>query len=92
MWYTMEKLAGDLLSELKFVEVSILPTLFIHFVQHRLGELRSRYLGIKGLIYNILGKDGWERTAWSMIIIEAKDRILVTLVTICCNFKSYPCL
>ena len=45
----MEKLAGDLLFGLKFVKLSILPTLFIHFVQHRLGELRSRYLGIKGL-------------------------------------------
>ena len=48
MWYTMKKLAGDLLFGLKFVKLSILPTLFIHFVEHRLGELRSRYLGIKG--------------------------------------------
>ena len=45
----MEKLAGDLLFGSKFVKLSILPTLFIHFVQHRLRELRSRYLGIKGL-------------------------------------------
>ena len=41
--YIMEKLAGDLLFGLKFVKLSILPTLFIHFVYHMLGELRSRY-------------------------------------------------
>ena len=32
MLYTMEKLAGDLLLGLKFVKLSILPTLFIQFV------------------------------------------------------------
>ena len=47
--YSGEKLAGDLLFGLKFVKLSILPTLFIHFVWHSLGELRSRYLGIKRL-------------------------------------------
>ena len=41
VWYSMEKLAGDLLFGLMFVKLSILPTLFIHFVYHRLGELRS---------------------------------------------------
>ena len=39
----MENLAGDLLLGLKFVKLSILPTLFIHFVQGRLRELRSGY-------------------------------------------------
>ena len=34
---------------LKFVKLSTLPTLFTHFALHRLGELKSRYLGIKGL-------------------------------------------
>ena len=48
VWYSMENLAGDLLFGLKFVKLSILPTFFIHFVEHRLGELRSRYLGMKG--------------------------------------------
>ena len=47
VWYSMEKLAGDLLSGLKLVKPSILQTVFIHFVYHRLGELRSRYWGIK---------------------------------------------
>ena len=32
VWYSMENLAGDLLFGLKFVKLSILPTLFIHFV------------------------------------------------------------
>ena len=32
LWYSKENLAGDLLFGLKFVEPSILPTLFIHFV------------------------------------------------------------
>ena len=50
----MEKLAGDLLFGLKFVKLSILPTLFIHFVWHRLGELRSRYLRIKGLTKSLI--------------------------------------
>ena len=45
----MEKLAGDLLFGLKLVKLSILPTLFIQFVYSSLGELRSRYLGFKGL-------------------------------------------
>ena len=40
VWYSMEKLAGDLLLGSKFVQLSILPTLFIHFVQSSLGELR----------------------------------------------------
>ena len=44
----MENLAGDLLLGLKFVKLPILPTLFIHFGQGRLGELRSGYLGLKG--------------------------------------------
>ena len=38
---------GDLLLGLKVVLLPILPTLFIHFLQGRLGELRSGYLGIK---------------------------------------------
>ena len=46
VWYSMEELAGDLLFGLKLVKLSILPTLFIHFVQGRLGELRSVYLGL----------------------------------------------
>ena len=37
----MENLAGDHLLGLKFVKLSILPTLFTQFVQGRLGELRS---------------------------------------------------
>ena len=49
VWYSMENLAGDVLLGLKLVKLSILPTLFIHFVKHGLGELSSRYLGIKGL-------------------------------------------
>ena len=51
----MENLVGDLLFGFKFVKLSILPTLFIHFVWHRLGELMSRYLGIKGLNFEIGG-------------------------------------
>ena len=51
VWYIMENLAGDLLLGLKFVKLSILPSLFIHFVEGRLGELRSGYLGLKGLTY-----------------------------------------
>ena len=47
VWYSMEKLADDLLFGLKLVKLSILLTLFSHFVQSRLGELRSRYLGLK---------------------------------------------
>ena len=31
VWYSMEKLGGDLLFGLKFVKLSTLPTLFIHF-------------------------------------------------------------
>ena len=31
------------------VKLPILPTLFIHFVQGRLGELRSGCLGLEGL-------------------------------------------
>ena len=46
----MEKLAGDLLLGFKFVKLPILPTLFIQFVQSRLGELGSGYLGLEGLI------------------------------------------
>ena len=46
----MEKLAGDLLLELKFVKLEILSTSFIHFLYDKLGELRSRSLGLKGLI------------------------------------------
>ena len=42
----MENSAGDLLLGLKFVQLPILPTLFIHFVQGRLEELRSGYLGL----------------------------------------------
>ena len=44
VWYNMEKLEADLLLRLKFVKLSILPTLFIHIVYGRLGELGSRYL------------------------------------------------
>ena len=46
----MEKLAGDLLLEPKFVELEILSTSFIHFLYDKLGELRSRSLVLKGLI------------------------------------------
>ena len=52
VWYSMENLAGDLLLGLKFVKLSILPTMFIHFVQGRLGELRSGYLVLEGLRVN----------------------------------------
>ena len=47
VWYSMEKLADDLLFGLKFVKLSVLPTIFIHFVWGRLGELRSGYWGLK---------------------------------------------
>ena len=50
--YSMESLAGDLLLGLKFVQLPILPTLFIQFGQGRLGELRSEYFGLKGLSRN----------------------------------------
>ena len=43
----MEKLAADLLFGLKLVKLSILPMLFIKFVWGRLGELRSRFKGLK---------------------------------------------
>ena len=43
----MEKLAGDLLLGLKFLRLEILPTSFIDFLYEGLGELRSRYLGLK---------------------------------------------
>ena len=46
----MENLAGDLLLGLKFVKLPILPKLFIHFVQSRMGELRSQYWGLKCLV------------------------------------------
>ena len=45
---SMEKLAGDLLLELKFVDLEILSTSFIYFLTEELGELRSRSLGLKG--------------------------------------------
>ena len=45
----MGNLAGDLLLGLKFAKLPILPTLFLHLVQDRLGELRSGYLGFEGL-------------------------------------------
>ena len=45
----MEKLAGDLLLELKFVKLEIFPTSFIDFLYEELGELRLRSLGLKGL-------------------------------------------
>ena len=32
VWYSVEKLAGDLFLGLKFVKLSILPILFRHFV------------------------------------------------------------
>ena len=51
--YSMEKLAGDLLLGLKFVKLDILSISFINFLQIKLGESRSRYLGIKGLTYRI---------------------------------------
>ena len=45
----MEKLAGDLLLGLKFVKLEILSTSFIDFLYNKLGELRLRSLGLKGL-------------------------------------------
>ena len=48
-WCSMEKLAGDLLLELKFVRLEIISTSFIDFLYEDLEELRSRYLGPKGL-------------------------------------------
>ena len=60
----MENLAGDLLFGLKFVKLSILPTLFIHFVWHRSGELRSRYLRINQTVISCccFGKFGSVRS------------------------------
>ena len=52
VWYSMENLAGDLLLGLKFVKLSILPTMFVHFVHGRLGELRSGSLVLEGLRVN----------------------------------------
>ena len=49
MWYSMEKLAGDLLLGLKFVKLEILSTSFIDFLYEELGELGSRSLGLQGL-------------------------------------------
>ena len=46
----MENLAGDLLLGLKFVKLEILSTSFIDFLYEELGELRSRSLGLKGII------------------------------------------
>ena len=48
----MEKLAGDLLLGLQFVKLEILSTSFIDFLHDKLGELRSRYLGLEGLKKN----------------------------------------
>ena len=45
----MEKLAGDLLLELKFVRLEILLPSFIDFLYEELGELRSSFLGLKRL-------------------------------------------
>ena len=44
----MEKLAGDLLLELKFVRLEVLLTSFIDFLYEELGELRSKSLALKG--------------------------------------------
>ena len=44
----LEKLAGDLLLELKFVRLEVLLTSFIDFLYEELGELRSKYLALKG--------------------------------------------
>ena len=57
----MEKLAGDLLLGLKFVKLEILSTSFIDFLYEELGELRSRSLGLKGLLQEV--KLVWEREA-----------------------------
>ena len=46
----MEKLAGDLLLGLKFVKLEILSTSSIDFLYDKLGELRSRALGLKVVI------------------------------------------
>ena len=40
----MEKLAGDLLLELKFVKLEILSTSFIDFLYDELGELRLKFV------------------------------------------------
>ena len=45
---SMKKLAGDLLLGLKFVKLEILSTSFIDFLYDKLGELRSRSLGVMG--------------------------------------------
>ena len=44
----LEKLAGDLLLELKFVRLEVLLTSFIDFLYEELGELRSQSLALKG--------------------------------------------
>ena len=46
------EIAGDLLLGLKFVKPEILSTSFIDFLHDKLGELRSRCLGLKGLRHN----------------------------------------
>ena len=46
----MEKLAGDLLLGLTCVKLEILSTSVIDFLYDKSGELRSRSLGLKGLI------------------------------------------
>ena len=40
------EMAGDLLLGLKFVKLEILSTSFIDFLYDKLGELRSRSLGL----------------------------------------------
>ena len=61
----MENLAGDLVLGLKFVKLSILPTLLIHFVERRLGELRSRYLEIKDTTRSTDELRNASSTTWS---------------------------
>ena len=49
-----EKLAGDLLLGLNFVKLEILSTSFIDFLYDKLGEFRSRALGFRVKLTNLV--------------------------------------
>ena len=50
---SMETLTGDLLLELKFVRLGILLTSFTDFLYDKLGQLRSRFFGLKRIIEHV---------------------------------------
>ena len=88
VWYSTENLAGDLLLGLKFAKLPILPTLFIHFVQGRLRELRSGYLGLKGP-KQMYGSPlhGWQTLHFIQTFMPISDQDIHTLYT--CNTANF---